>query len=158
MGLDPELILMERNMLKVIGAACLCLMPVVATAKPVIWECVYSKDSTGWVGKDARYLIDAATGTATVLDGVIMSVHNKPLAVKYRRKAGGEHVMSWKVSGVPGRKTRTVEGTLRMETEGKLNPKYWATLDPENQTVSVRVRVGNATSTYWGKGRCRQKK
>jgi hypothetical protein len=146
---------MEKNMLKLIGAACLCLAPVVATAKPVTWECVYSKDSTGWVGKDARFIIDEAAGTATVLDGAVQSVYKKPIAVKYRSKAGGEHVLSWKVRGVPGHKRRTVEGTVRMDTDAKLNPKYWATLDPEARTVSVRVRVGTATSTYWGKGRCK---
>ena len=117
--------------MKLVLALGLSLLPVVGAAQPVTWECAFSKESNGWVGKEARYVIDEAAGTATVFDGAIQLIDKKPRAVKYRKKANGEHAMSWKVVGVPGHKKRTVEGTVRMDTEAKLNPKFWATLDPE---------------------------
>ncbi|MGR3511627.1 MAG: hypothetical protein ACU0GG_02600 [Paracoccaceae bacterium] len=121
-------------------AALLAVSATPALAKPVTYACQMSQTNNGWIRPQVILQIDAAAGSARVLDDIVRSVHGKAkpgtLSVE-----GSQSIVTWTV---------LVEDSRGQDT----NMRYRAALLKGNKVVVSATPSANYNGRFSARGRC----
>ena len=130
-------------MKKVIATLAAIALPLSAHA--AVYECDRTnKGSGGWVPPKTFLEINDAGTEAQAIDGIIKSVHDKPIPVAIKKKANGTYELSWKLRNV---KTRNAGSTILAHT---------LTFDPSALTYKLRGRLHGSDNNISGRGTCKR--
>lgn len=126
-------------------AAAVALLATPAMAQPVIYLCAFdSERSGGWIQPVVQIAVEGATGSAEVLDPLIMSEQGTPVAGSVRQRRNGSLIVRWSLSNV-----RDPAGNRALRLAYEVN------LRPSDGVATGRMRPAGYQGTYSAPGRCR---
>ncbi len=127
---------------KLTTLAVILMLPTVAAAKPVVMQCaVDNAKSKGWVADQIFIEYDTATGTARVVDGIVLHFNKgEPATAKISENTDKKLVVTWTVN------TKTGRQSAKMAYRA-------AYLKPRKQ-VLVTAKPHGFADNLTGRGKC----
>lgn len=122
----------------------LLMVPAIASAAPIIYECNYNgRGEKGWISDRAYYLIDEEMAFGSVYDGVVMIANDdKPLSIPIEVRKGKVYVLKYNLR-LPARGNREIKVIYRVR------------LDAAKLKTSIRVWAGESDLADVGGGTCK---
>ena len=103
--------------------------------------CEVKDKAGGFIAPVIAFNMQAGSKQGLVYDGVIHSVHGKPIAARVTDRGNGVYRFKWRVSNVPARPSRATVG-------------YWADVNTTANTVVISGTIKGFDNDIRGSGRC----
>ncbi|WP_298972425.1 hypothetical protein [uncultured Roseobacter sp.] len=124
-------------------AAMLCAVAGAVPAAETIYGCEATYVSKqGFVGPEIYFFLDEEKGTVRVLDGVVQSVTDGPMAGKLTKRSNSIYRVNWTVANIKGRTT-------------ELTVNYTGNLYLEKNKYTISAVVRGYDNKVRGEGRCK---
>ncbi|MCK0170633.1 hypothetical protein [Aliiroseovarius sp. S1123] len=127
-------------------------VPMAAQAEVYVCELAPSGASDGgWIPPQTVVEFDANTGKATVFDGLIKDVYEKPIAAKISVNNNKRYTFTWNVRNVEATSTESKRLLVK-------NMAYRLTITKGSLQATETMKPVGYANTFRAKGKCVQKK